>query len=467
MSTPEADERPSIGVGADEPTPTADPDGGRVADFEPPSIAAGGLSALLFRIVELCSLILLVVVTGRLMEPAGRGLYALASLMTALLVLPLGAVWVSNVVEMTQRRATLRELFGGSLVIATVGGLATGAVALAVAPLLGDRWWVVAIPAVATPFLLLQKYEEGLYQGLGHVQAVNLIRVANAVLPLVFIAPALLAGASSRTAIAIWILSFIALPLLILAPLRSLVGGPKLPRDRGLYRRVVTYGIKISGLNAMDTVNSRVGLLALAAFATDAAVGVYSIALAAELVLVMAPQALALSAFRRIGVTPPEPSASLTVRAMRHSILLTSAGALILLPIVFVGVPWAVGAGYEDVPLLFLLLIPHALCWAALTSLYTFFQVQAKQPGVLLKVSGCTLVANVALTLALAPAWDTWGVAVAASLAGVVGAAVAFHAFHAESGTRLREVSPGRAEVADYVALLASRTARWRRSDVD
>ena len=211
MSTSEADERPPTGIGTDEPRPAVDPDGGRVADFEPPSIAAGGLSALLYRIVELCTLVLLVVVTGRLMEPAGRGLYALASLTTALLVLPLGAVWVSNVVEMTQRRATLTELLGGSLMIATVGGLATGAVALAVAPLLGDRWWVVAIPAVATPFMLLQKYEEGLYQGLGHVRAVNLIRVANAVLPLVFIAPPLLAGASPRTAIAIWILSFVAL----------------------------------------------------------------------------------------------------------------------------------------------------------------------------------------------------------------------------------------------------------------
>jgi uncharacterized membrane protein YdjX (TVP38/TMEM64 family) len=93
--------------------------------------------------------------------------------------------------------------------------------------------------------------------------------------------------------------------------------------------------------------------------------------------------------------------------------------------------------------------------------------VQARQPGVLLRVSASTLVANVALTVALAPAWGTWGVAVAASLAGMIGAAVAFHAFRAESGTRLREVSPGRGELADYADLLASSTARWRRGDAD
>ena len=128
------------------------------------------------------------------MEPAGRGLYALASLNTTLLLLPLGPVWVGNVVEMTRRHVTLPELLGGSVVIAAVGGLATGLVALAVAPLLGDQWWVLAFPAVVTPFMLLQHYEEGFYTGLGHVRAVSLIKVAAAVTPLVFIAAAAARG---------------------------------------------------------------------------------------------------------------------------------------------------------------------------------------------------------------------------------------------------------------------------------
>ena len=151
--------------------------------------------------------------------------------------------------------------------------------------------------------------------------------------------------------------------------------------------------------------------------------GIFSIALAAEMVLVIAPQALAVSAFRRIGVSSPEPSAALTVRAMRHSILLTGAGSLILLPIVFVGVPWAVGAGYEDVPLLYVLLIPHALCWAAMTSLYTFFQVQAKQAGCPAQGERVHAGHQRRPDARARAAWDMWGVAIASSLAGVVGAA--------------------------------------------
>ncbi len=453
MSGAEAEERLPAGDGEDT-------DAARVAGFEPPSIAAGGVSALTFRIIELVSLTLLVILTGRLMEPAGRGLYALASLTTTFLLLPLGPVWVSNAVEMARRRLPLPEILGGSMVIAAVGGLATGVIALAVAPLLGDEWWVVAFPAAVTPFMLLLKYEEGFYTGLGHVRGVNLIRVARAVVPLLFIAPPLLAGASPRTAIAIWTLSFVALPAVIFVPLRRLVGGPRLPGDRGFYRRVVTYGAKISGLNAVDTVNDRVGLLALAVFATDAAVGIFSIAIAALQALLIAPQALALSAFRRIGVSSPEPSAALTARAVRHSILFTLAGSVLLLPVVFIGVPLAVGDEYDDVPLLFVLLIPNALCLAALTSLYTFFQVQAGKPGTLLRVGGCALVANVGLSVALAPLWGTWGVAIAASCAGLIGGSVALVAFRRESGTRLRELIPGRGELADYATLLRSWKSR-------
>jgi O-antigen/teichoic acid export membrane protein len=452
MSGRDAVPDPEI-LAAEEHAPAIDPDDARVSGFQPPSIAAGGVSAFVFRTIELLAATLLVIVTGRLMEPAGRGLYALASLTMSLLLLPLGPVWVGNVVEMVRRRVPLRGLLGGSLVIAAAGGVATGIVALAVAPLLGDRWWVVALPAAVTPFLLLLKYEEGFYTGLGHVRAVNFVRVARAVLPLVFIAPPLLAGASPRTAIAIWTLSFVVLPLLILVPLRILVGRPRLPDDRGYYRRVVTYGAKISGLNAVDTVNDRVGLLALAVFASDAAVGIFSIAIAAAQVLLVAPQALALSAFRRIGISSAEPSAALTARAIRHSILLTTVGSLLALPVVIVGVPWAVGDEYDEVPLLFALLIPNAVFLAALTSLYTYFQVQAKKPGTLLRVGGSALAANIGLSIALAPLWGTKGVAIAASCAGALGGAVAVIAFRNESGTSLRKLIPGRAEVEDYIAL--------------
>jgi O-antigen/teichoic acid export membrane protein len=434
----------------------------RIAAGRPRSIAEGGLEAVLSRAVVLVCLVALVIVTGRLMEPDGRGLYALATVAASLCGLPLGAVWVANAIEIGRRRATLAEIFGGSIVIALLGGLATALVAIAFSPLLGDRWWLVALPAAVTPFMLLGRYQEGLYTGIGHVRAVNAIHIARAALPLAFITPPLLAGASARTAIAIWVLWWVALPIVLFFPVRSLVGRPRLPRDRGFYGRVVGYGTKIAGLNTVTMLNERVGLVALAVLATDADVGIYSIALAGIQALLLVTEALALSAFQRIGTSPRAESAALTLRAVRHSMLLAAVGSIILVPVTVVAVPLTVGAEYSDVPALLALLIPTAIGAAAFSPLYIFFEVQIAAPAMRLRIAGSALAASVALSVALAPVWGRWGVAAGTSLAYLLALAVAIWCFKAVSETGLREFRPGRRELQDYLALARSYAARWR-----
>jgi O-antigen/teichoic acid export membrane protein len=437
-------------------------DDARIAAGRPRSIAQGGVDAVLSRVLVLVCLVALVIVTGRLMEPAGRGLYALATVAASLCGLPLGAVWIANAVEIARRRTPISEISGGSMVIAFVGGSATALVAIAVSPLFGDRWWLVALPAAVTPFMLLSRYQEGLYTAIGHVRAVNLIRIARAALPLLFITPPLLAGASARAAIAIWVLWWVALPVILFFPARSVFGRPRLPRERGFYRRVVSYGVKISGLNTVTMLNDRVGLLALAAFAGDADVGIYSIALAGTQALLLVTEALTLSAFQRIGSSSRRESAALTARAIRHSMLLAAAGGILLVPITLVAVPLTVGPEYADVPMLIALLIPSAIASAAFLPLYAFFEVQITRPTMRLKVAGSALLASVIMSTALAPVWGQWGVAVGTSIAYVVASGVAYRCFNAESGTGLRELRPGRAELRDYLELAQGYRARWR-----
>src|SRR3954465_2170220 len=111
----------------------------------PRSIAAGAFESLLFRAAGAIALAATVIITSRFMEPAGRGLYALASVGAGVCAVPLGAVWIANAVELSRRRLTTAQLFGGCIVIALVGGVATALVAFAVAPFLGDRWWLIAL----------------------------------------------------------------------------------------------------------------------------------------------------------------------------------------------------------------------------------------------------------------------------------------------------------------------------------
>jgi O-antigen/teichoic acid export membrane protein/O-antigen ligase len=448
-----------------EPVPTADraPDDS-VAAFEPRSIASGGFETVLFKACELVSQVLMIVLTGRLLGPAGRGIYALASLSIGICQVPFGSVWVANAVELARKRAMPRELFGISVVVAAGGGLLTALAAIAISPALGDRWWVLAFPALITPFVLLRAYQEGIWQALGHVRAVNVLRLGRATLPFLFILPPLLADASLRMTIVIWELAFVVLAVTAWFRLRAFVGSPQFPRDRAIYRRVTRYGLTISGFRIVEVLNERNGLIALAIFAADATVGVFSIAVAATEVLLLATQALALSTFRRISTDTREASAALSLRTMRHCVLLAAAASAIVIPAVYVTIPWVLGAGYGDVPLLLVLLTPNVLCLAAITPLYSFFQVQAQKPAKMYRVVAAALVTNTALNVALVPLWDARGAAIAASLSGAVAVTVAFRAFATEANVSLADLRPGRADLMAYVNLTKSLLGRIRPS---
>jgi O-antigen/teichoic acid export membrane protein len=211
-----------------------------------------------------------------------------------------------------------------------------------------------------------------------------------------------LADASVRTTIIVWELAFVLLAITAWFRLRAFVGSPQFPRDRGIYRRVTKYGLTISGFRIVEVLNERSGLIALGIFATDATVGVFSIAVAATEVLLLATEALALSTFKRITSGTREESAALTIRTMRHAVLLSGAASVVVIPAVYVALPWVLGPGYGDVPLLLLLLTPNVLCLAAVRPLYGFFQVQAEKPSSLYRVVAAALAINTVLNVAIA-----------------------------------------------------------------
>ncbi|HEX5620321.1 MAG TPA: polysaccharide biosynthesis C-terminal domain-containing protein [Solirubrobacteraceae bacterium] len=430
--------------------------------FRPPSIVRGGVEAVAARGLELVGQVAVVVVTARLMGPAGRGVYALASLTAILCALPFGSVWSANAIEVAKRRTSLPELLGASLVIALVGGVATALVAFAIAATLGDRWWVVGFPAATAPLILFARYAEGLYQAIGHVRAVNVITVARVLLPLVLVTPPLLADADTRTVIAIWTLWLVLLPVFIFPPLRHLVGGPRLPTERGLYRRLVVTGTKLSVANTALVVSPRIALIALAAFSGDAAVGVYSLAVAAGDVLYLTTNSLVSTTFEGIASRDREASAALAARSIRHTFLLAASVGALLVPSVALLLPIVVGDGFEDVPLVLLILVPGVLGLSCFWVLHTFFTVQLGRPLIVTRIAVITLTVNTVLCVILVPVLGLWGAAIATTTANLISATVSLGRFRAISGVPLRTLRPGAAELRDYAALGRAVWARVR-----
>jgi O-antigen/teichoic acid export membrane protein len=406
------------------------------------------------------------IVTARLMEPAGRGLYALASLTALLCALPLGSVWSASAMEVAKRRTPLPELLGASVVIALVGGIATALLACAVAPLLGDRWWVVVFPAATAPLILFARYGEGLYQSIGHVRAVNVIILARVVLPLLLVTPPLLAGAGVRTSIEIWTLWLVVLPILMYFPLRRIVGGQRLPTEHGLYRRLVLTGVKLSVANTALVMSPRIALIALAAFSGEAAVGIYSVAVAVGDVLYLTTNSLASSTFQGIAGRDLRASTELAARSIRHALVLALGSGVVLVPAVAVTLPWVVGEGYEDVPAVLAILVPGILGLSSFWVLHTFFAVQLGRPAIVTRIALVTLAVNTILCVGLVPPLGLWGAAMATTVANVLAASLSFRKFRAISGVRMRALRPASAARARRPPAAPPRSLRHRTARV-
>ena len=246
---------------------------------------------------------------------------------------------------------TTSELFGGSILIAAVGGTATALVALACAPLAGDRWWLIALPAAVRTAMLLSRYQEGLFTAVGDVRAVNIMTVARAVMPLLFIGVPLLVGASERTAIACWVLWWVALAAVMYLPsrARSAVRGGRASggyyRPRGRVRRQ-----DVRDQRGRHAARPRRPPRARACSRATPPSGCCSVAIAGRELVLLAAQSIALSSFHDIGVAERSDTPALTMRAMRHVVLLAVVGSAAVIVATLVLLEPVVGPGFEEVP---------------------------------------------------------------------------------------------------------------------
>jgi O-antigen/teichoic acid export membrane protein len=428
------------------------------------TLAARGAQSLALRGAEIGAQALLILVTARFLGPEGRGLYALASLAATLCIVPLGSVWSALGVDVAKRSRPLNALVTDAIVIAGLGGAVVGTVALALSPLFGDRWWVVALPAAITPALLWLTYVQGLYQALGHVVAFHAVIVGRVLAPLAFLSVAIAVGVGIKGAMAAWAASFVALVPVFAFHLISLSGRPERPTAslRPFLGRVLL-GIRFVPTNTVLLLNTQVGLLFLAALSTTAMVGVYSVAVAGAELLKVGARAVYTSVLPGIGRRGREESADLTAKAARHSILLGAAGSAVVVPASVVLVPPLIGAGYGDVPLLLAQLVPSVVAYGAFLALTAFFSAQEVRPELMTVASAVMLGTTLAAMVVLVPLLGAAGAAVATSIGSCAGAAHLARSFARLGGRRPSALVPGRAEVRDYEALARTLLARIGR----
>ena len=451
---------PAVGMGLD--------GGGRVSvgrrwrGRRDRSIATKSAQALIFRGGEVAAQTGLIIVTARFLGPEGRGLYALALLAATLCVVPLGSVWSALALDVAKRRVRIGRVVTTGMVFAAVGGTVIALAAAGVSLAFGDRWWVVAIPAVVTPVLLFLTYAQGVYQAMGRVVAANAILVARVASPLVFLSAGIAFGAGIRVIVVLWAVSMVVLAPPVFLHLRAVAGPLARPSPHiRPYARRLALGLRMVPGNTALLLNVRIALLLLAALSTTATVGVYSVAVSGAELLRLASRAVYSGTFAAIGGRDEGASAALAAKAVRHSVLVAAGSSLLLVPLSFAAVPVLFGAGFEEVPMFIALLVPAVVAFAAFPALSAFFGVQIVKPEVVSRAAGAMLAVCVLTMLAAVPVLGGGaGAAVATSIGAIVGVGYLVRCFIRTTGRRFSDLVPRAADLREYASLVGHRSPR-------
>jgi O-antigen/teichoic acid export membrane protein len=421
---------------------------------------AGG-SALLFwsKLAGNAGFFAAVLILARALGPTGRGTIAFITV-TALVAARVASMGIGEatavfVAKRPERRGALLTNAASFMV---ASALLIAAVACGALIALGDDRPAgvgrpeLAIIAAATLVSALGDAGYVFLLGSNRLRAIALITAsASWVYPLLLIALWSTVGLTVLRAALVWTA---AESIRALAYLRQSARGLALSRlDPGLLVEAVRFGSRAWVGSLARFLNFRTDQILMGFLASEAALGVYAVAVNASEVLLYLPAATAtallpLAARADAGVRTEQ-----ALRAFRSAAVVTAAAALVaavlgplLLPVVF-------GAPFEASVTPFLWLLPGALGFAA-TAVFSYALVAASSPGLSSVGPFVSLVVGIALDLVLIPRFGASGAAAAASAAFLAGGFAALIVFRRRNPFAWRSLLlPRRGDLAVFRAL--------------
>lgn len=400
---------------------------------------AGG-SALLFwsKVAGNAGFFAAVLILARALGPAGRGTIAFITV-TALVAARVAGLGLGEATAVfAARRPEARPVLLANAVVFMLGSallaaaLACGAlVALGDARPSGVGTPELAVLVGATLATALGEAGYAFLLGCGRVRRLALITAtASWVHPLLLLAVWSTAGLTVLRAALAWTA---AEGIRSLAFLRQSGRGLRLSRpDPGLLVEAVRFGTRAWVGSLARFLNFRTDQILLGLMASEAALGVYAVAVNASEVLLYLPAATATALLPVAARTEPGLRTEQALRAFRSAALVTAVAGLaaallgpLLLPVIF-------GASFEESVTPFLWLLPGALGFAAMV-VFSNALVAASSPGLSSVGPLVSLVVGVALDLVLIPRYGASGAASAASAAFLAGGCAALAVFRRRS----------------------------------
>jgi O-antigen/teichoic acid export membrane protein len=320
---------------------------------------------------------------------------------------------------------------------------------------------------VGVPFALSWTFGSYIALALEQYEKAALVPIAQGAVGLALVAivtPSL----GLRGAVAALTLSHVAAALWITVILLRRTGGPAhawLAHAPSDLRHAARFGLKANAARILSLTNQRADVLILNAYAVQAIVGSYGLALSLTSLQLLLPSSLSSVVVPRVsslgsGATATERTFVVT-KSVRHGIIVSvAAGAG--MAVALLAVPLVFGSDFEPAIRLGWILVPGTAAFG-LASVLAATIIGGGRPGYIMRSASIVTPLTIGLYFTLIPTFEASGAAVASTVSYSLTLVFYWFYFRRVSGIRgVRRLLPGRDELDDYRALV-SQVQTWAR----
>ena len=409
------------------------------------------------------------VVLARGLGDEGLGTYALffLSILIASAVGNLG-VGLGSIYFLNKGDHSLRELFSNSVftiaVVAVLSGIVVTAYAFAVddeAFVSGRAYWLYAptVPVMVAYILLT-----ALLHGSSRFLALAAVGVTHGLASLLIATGLFYFDALDLFgAILAWMGAFALADVVALAlvGVRNIDLSSVIRPRWGVLRRQVGYGAQGQLSNVAQLFNYRFDQYLVAAFVARASVGHYAVAVSVGESVWWLSSAVAMVLLPRLTSLDKERADELTPVVSRNTLLVSAAGALVIVGVSPLAIPILFGSEFRPAVTPLILLTPGLVAISATRVLSSYLFSRGK---VIYNTytTVITLVATLILDLILIPALEVNGAAIASSIAYSLALVITIWFYRRIAKATLRELLlPQPSDAAHYLELWRRLTSRW------
>jgi O-antigen/teichoic acid export membrane protein len=413
------------------------------------SVAQGSALVFASNIVGAAGFLVAALLVARSLGPSGRGSVAFITV-TALVTARVAKVGLGQATSVlaAQRPGVRAALLSNLLAFSLAMSLVAGCLVVGTLHLLGAE--PAGLDSTDLAILLAGIVAAGLVDdnfliGCGRLRESAAISAAGGWLYAGALAVVVaVASLSVQSAALAWVGAHLVwAALLALVGLRT--GGAGLPSPR-LLGESVRFGARAWPGSVSLFLNARLDQILVGLIASEAALGLYAVAVNGAEILMFLPTAIAISLLPAVAREQGAASVERTLRSFRAATLLTLCSIAGAAAVGWAAIPAAFGPEFRDSVAPFMWLLPGALGYAAL-GIFANSLLAAHAPGSSSAGSAAALGAGLALDLALIPVFGPSGAAAAASAAFIVGGATVAILYRRATGFRWADAIPTAADV--------------------